>query len=73
MTFLGVGEIFGCFFIGWIVDRFGSYAATKVNIVIMFVMSAVTVVFTIIYEFNYLAYIMCFMWGFQDSAVNTHT
>jgi hypothetical protein len=35
-------------------------------------MSAVTFAFIVVYKFNILAFIMCFMWGFQDSAVNTH-
>ena len=73
MIMFGVGEILGCFFIGWIVDHFGSYKATKANVLIMLVMGIFTVLFAAINKFNVLAFIMCFLWGFQDSAVNTHT
>jgi sugar phosphate permease len=73
MIFFGVGEILGCFFIGWVVDKYGSYKATLVNCVIMTAMGIVTVIYAIVYDFGILAYVMCFLWGFQDSAVNTHS
>ena len=72
MIAFGFGEIFGCFFIGYVVDKFGSKVAGGCNIVIMSVMTLVTIAYTIIYEFSYLGFVMCFLWGFQDSAVNTH-
>lgn len=73
MIMFGVGEILGCFFIGWIVDHFGSYKATIANVLIMLVMGIFTVLFAAVDKFNILAFFMCFLWGFQDSAVNTHT
>jgi sugar phosphate permease len=64
MILFGVGEILGCFFIGWIVDHYGSYRATIMNVVIMLVMGAFTVLYTVINKFNFLAFLMCFLWGF---------
>lgn len=31
-----------------------------------------TIWFLIVQKFNFLAFAMAFMWGFQDSATNTH-
>ena len=69
----GLGEILGCFFIGYIVDKFGSRPATYANIVIMAVMAGVTTLYCIVYQYGFLAFLMCFLWGFQDSAINTHS
>lgn len=73
MVLFGVGEILGCFFIGYIVDHFGSKVATIFNLVIIALMGGVTLTFIFIYDFGWLAFLMCFMWGFQDSATNTHS
>ena len=71
MVGFGFGEIFGGFFIGWIVDKWGTKVAILCNLVIVLAMFGVTAAFIEINEFNALAWIMCFAWGFQDSAVNT--
>lgn len=73
MVFFGVGEVLGCFFIGLIVDKLGSKLATIFNLLIITAMFGVTIAFILRFKFDILAYIMCFLWGFQDSAVNTHT
>jgi len=73
MVLFGIGEILGCFYIGFIVDRWGSKKAAFHNMVIIVIMGAITMGFISQYRFNSLAYLMCFMWGFQDSSVNTHT
>ena len=49
MIMFGIGELLGCFFIGYIVDRFGSRPATYVNIVIMGSMGAITVLYCLKY------------------------
>lgn len=72
MIAFGVGEILGCFFIGWVVDRFGSRKAAWVNVGICLVMTIVTVAFLLLNQYNALAFIMAFMWGIEDSATNTH-
>jgi MFS family permease len=73
MVLFGLGEVLGCFFIGAIVDKFGSKMAVFANIGIILTMGGVTFAFSYIWEFNALAWVMTFMWGFQDSALNTHT
>ena len=73
MVLFGVGEVLGCFFIGFFIDRYGSRVAAIVNVVIIVIMGGVTVGFILVFKYNALAFIMCFFWGFQDSAVNTHT
>ena len=72
MIGFGVGEILGCFFIGFIVDKFGSRKAAWVNVTICFLMTAVTLIFLLINNYNASAYAMCFLWGVEDSATNTH-
>lgn len=73
MALFGLGEILGCFVIGYIVDKFGSYRATLANIVIMLTMGIVTIIYASVNHFSCFAFLMSFLWGFQDSAVNTHT
>jgi MFS family permease len=73
MILFGIGEILGCFFIGLIVDKFGSKTASVMNILIMTCMTIVTFIYCWIWEFGWLAFLMCFLWGFQDSAINTHS
>jgi predicted MFS family arabinose efflux permease len=69
----GIGELLGCFFIGYVVDKYGSRPAIYVNLAIMLTMGVVTMIYCIRFQFGFLAYVMCFMWGFQDSAINTHS
>ena len=73
MVLFGVGEVLGCFFIGAFIDKLGSKISVIVNLFIILAMTLVSIAFIMIYKFNSLAWIMCFLWGFQDSAVNTHT
>jgi MFS family permease len=73
MALFGLGEVFGCFFIGVFIDRLGSKFAVLINLLIIVAMSGVSLGFIGVFDFNALAWIMCFLWGFQDSAVNTHT
>ena len=64
MVAFGGGELIGSFFIGFIVDRFGSKVAAVCNLVTMVTMTGVTIAFILTYNFGWLAYIMCFLWGF---------
>ena len=73
MVLFGVGEVFGCFFIGFIVDKLGSKIAALVNVFIIIVMVVVTVVYISLEKYSWVAFLMTFLWGFQDSAVNTHS
>jgi MFS family permease len=71
MVGFGFGQITGCFFIGMIVDRFGSKMAILSNVLIAIIMFGITLAFIDKFEFNSLAWAMCFLWGFQDAALNT--
>ena len=73
MVSLGVAEILGAFFIGAIVDRQGSKLASLVNG--GFILFAAGIVFCLILspEKPWLGLAACFLWGFQDALVNTHT
>jgi predicted MFS family arabinose efflux permease len=64
MVFFGIGEIFGCFYIGFVVDRYGSKTATVCNIINVILMTLFTLSFTIYWEYSNMALIMCFLWGF---------
>ena len=72
MVAFGLGEMFGGQLIGQVVDRRGSKPACLVNVALMVIMFAITFTFLIVFEYSWLAYLMCFSWGVQDSAVNTH-
>jgi predicted MFS family arabinose efflux permease len=64
MVGFGLGEVFGGFLIGWIVDRYGTKAAILTNLLTILLMFGVTSAFIEVNQFNALAWIMCFLWGF---------
>jgi hypothetical protein len=47
MVGFGFGEIFGSFFIGYIVDRYGSKIAIMCNLVIILLMFGITMAFIV--------------------------
>jgi predicted MFS family arabinose efflux permease len=73
MVTLGLGEMLGGPLIGRIIDLKSSKLACLWNSLIMALLTASTVSFLIIYRYNFLAFLTAFMWGFSDSAVNTHS
>jgi MFS family permease len=72
MTLFGLGEILGAFFIGFFIDKIGSKLSTFINLTIIAIMGGITLSYIIGEKWNVLAWFMCFFWGFQDSAINTH-
>lgn len=42
MVAFGAGEVLGCYFIGWVVDKFGSKKTAYVNIGVCIAMTAAT-------------------------------
>lgn len=72
MIAFGVGEVVGSYFIAYIIDRFGNRVATAVIELVICLMMGSIFAFLVVYEFGAWAVIMCFMWGFHDSTVNTH-
>lgn len=72
MVIFGVGEVVGGLITGQIIDFKGSKFVAAFNVVVMAVMMAITLLFIGYYEYSALVFIMTFLWGFQDGAVNTH-
>ena len=72
MSVFGVGEVLGAFFIGYIVDTFGSRSACLVNVGILVATTIFFIEFLVINNYNFLTYVTTFLWGFQDSCNNTH-
>jgi predicted MFS family arabinose efflux permease len=64
MSIFGVGEVTGCFFIGYIIDNFSSKIAAIVDVLLIGVAFIVTLGFIMRNEFGYIAYFMAFMQGF---------
>jgi predicted MFS family arabinose efflux permease len=64
MVAFGVGEILGCFFIGWIVDRFGSKVAVIVNLIVITIMTGLTLGWLAQFDYTFLTFAMTFSWGF---------
>ena len=60
----GFGEVLGCFFLGYVVDKYGSRRAVFANLAIMIVTMAYFIEFLMINQYNLLAFIMAFLWGF---------
>jgi predicted MFS family arabinose efflux permease len=64
MTAFGFGEIFGCLFIGYIVDKFGTKKAGFVILIIISIMTAFTLGVIAQYKYDFLVFAMTFAWGF---------
>ena len=64
MIAFGCGEVMGCFFIGFIMDKMGSKKASFFILGIIVIMTGVSVVFITIDRYSALAFVMAFMWGF---------
>lgn len=73
MVAFGVGEMLGSMLIGIIIDKKGNRAAIVTNLILIFTQTVFTLAFLTVNEYNWLAFIMAFLWGLQDSANNTHT
>lgn len=63
MVCFGLGEVLGCFFIGFIVDKFGSKLAALLNTILVVLTFISTIIFICLNEFTLLAYLMTFLWG----------
>lgn len=72
MVFFGVGEIFGGLMMGLFIDKFGSKCASVKNIILVMMMVAITYYNIYNGEYNYLSFMMTFMWGYMDGALNIH-
>jgi predicted MFS family arabinose efflux permease len=72
MSALGVGEILGGIFTGYMIDRYGNKNTVYCNLLSIVVQTVVALAYITIDEYSWLAYAMTFTWGWQDNAINTH-
>lgn len=72
MVNFGVGEIIGGLMMGFFIDKFGSKCASVKNIVLVLVMVVITYGAIFVGQFNYLSFMMTFIWGYMDGALNIH-
>ena len=67
MCVFGIGECCGYFY-GLAVDKLGNRKAIFLNLTIIVVNAGVTVYSINGLEYNYLSFIMTFLWGLQDAS-----
>lgn len=73
MVLFGAGEVFGGLFIGWLVDKLGSKKTIYFNLFIITATFACTIGYLSLNSYGFLSFLMAFLWGVEDSCVNTHT
>ena len=73
MIAFGAGEIIGGLLLGVIIDKIGSKYTCIINIMIVGVQGLVTILSINSADYNALSFLMTFLWGFQDGALNIHT
>jgi predicted MFS family arabinose efflux permease len=72
MVAFGFGEVIGGFLIGIIIDKIGSKKTSIVNVIIILVLINVTAFSVNSNKYDWITFLMCFLWGFQDSSLNIH-
>jgi predicted MFS family arabinose efflux permease len=73
MVAFGIGEVVGSIIIGIIIDKIGSKKTSLVNILIILIMINVTAASVYSEKYDWMTFLMCFLWGLQDSSLNIHT
>ena len=64
MTVFGFSEMAGSMFIGLFIDKFGLKKTSFFNVFIIAAMSGVTIYSIWLQQYNWVSYVMCFLWGF---------
>lgn len=72
MVVFGCGEVVWGFIHGIIIDKIGSRKTVYVNTLIMFIMALTAILSVWNNKFDWLSFLMCFLWGCNDSAVNVY-
>jgi predicted MFS family arabinose efflux permease len=71
MAMLGLGEMIGGYVVGQLRDKFGNASAISAQITLTFLAITSVMTFNRLENFSLnLAYLMCFLWGLQDSGIN---
>lgn len=73
MVAFGIGEVVGSIIVGIIIDKIGSKKTSIVNILIILILINVTAVSVYSEKYDWMTFLMCFLWGLQDSSLNIHT
>lgn len=63
----------GGIIVGRIIDKVSSRDAVWFNLLLVFLTYLCIIIFLLVDEYSWLAYLMTFMYGLHDSAINTHT
>ena len=69
---LGFGEIVGSLSIGQVIDRAGNLTTSAITLLLIILQTFLTLSFVRSGTYGSLVFIMMFVWGLQDSVVNTH-
>jgi hypothetical protein len=56
-----------------VIDLKGSKPACLANALFQVLLAASLISFLVVDDYNFLTFLTTFLWGFQDSAVNTHS
>ena len=72
MISLGVGEVLGGLAMGGVVDRIGTKRSCVINSVNIAIASLFVIYYIANDQYNWKAYAMTFLWGWQDSCISIH-
>ena len=72
MVSVGFGEIVGSLSIGQVIDRAGNKTTSVITLMLIIVQTVLTLYFVRSSTYGFLVFVMMFVWGLQDSIVNTH-
>jgi hypothetical protein len=72
MVSLGVGEIVGSISMGLVVDHFGAKRSSFLNMFFIGSAAMLVVIYIYIDTFSWMAFLMTFLWGVQDSGISIH-
>lgn len=61
---LGFGEVLGGLLLGLIIDKIGSKKTSLINFSVIIILISVTILSINSEKYNWLTYVMCFLWGF---------
>jgi predicted MFS family arabinose efflux permease len=73
MIAFGFGEVIGATSFGLIIDKIGSKKAVFVICSLIGLTTTITYLSILSLQYNFLTFLMCFAWGIQDGALNSHT
>mmetsp|Transcript_5010 Transcript_5010/g.8543 ORF Transcript_5010/g.8543 Transcript_5010/m.8543 type:complete len:116 (+) Transcript_5010:921-1268(+) len=73
MMLFGIGEVLSGILSGLQIDRFGSRRQVLFNLSLILLTVGVSVLSIRRATYDWVTYVMCFLWGYQDGAINIHT